>query len=554
MLVPAPGGRSPLRGVYGEPLTALLWIAGLVLLIASANIANLLIARAAARQRELTLRLALGASRARIARQLFGESLMLAGAGALLGALFAKWASRALVAQLTTFATAVQLDLDLDWRVLGFTIAVTAGAAIVFGVAPALSMMRLSANGALRVRQDAATGRGTLRHASVVVQIALSLTLVVAAGLFTRTFVKLATRDVGFSRTGVLLVGADLGRNAATDGARVALLERLHAAAAAVPGVSTAALSYTSPIGRAGWNTFIDVPPDWPLTRRQRTSWINTVTPGWFATYGLRLGAGRDFDARDRPGAPLVAIVNRAFAARFLPGVNPLGATFTAVPSAGIVTVPRYSVIGVVEDAVYRSLRAPAEPTMYLPVAQWDEPTTVVTIGVRAAAGSPAALAPAIAAALEREDPTAVLSFRTIEDQIRASLVQERLIALLGGFFGLLGLTLAAVGLYGVTSHAVTARRPEIGIRMALGATATGVVRLVLRRIALLVAVGVSAGAALSLWASAYVTTLLYGLEPRDPYTLAAAGCLLIVVAGVAAWIPARRASRLDPAAVLRTA
>lgn len=552
VLVPAPGGRSPLRRLYGEPLTALLWVAALVLLIASANIANLLMAHAASRRRELTLRLALGASRLRIARQLLGESLILAGAGAVLGATFAVWGSRMLVGQLTTSANRVQIDLGLDWRVLAFTTAVTAVAAVLFGVAPALGISQLSPNDALQERSGAIEGRRSLRHASVVLQVALSLTLVVAAGLFTRTFVALASRDAGFSRGGVLLVGVDLGRNPVSGRDRIPLFERFLERTRAVPGVAHAAVSYTTPMARAGWNTFIAVPPGSPLTRRERSSWINAITPGWFDTFGLRLSAGRDFDARDRGGAPIVAIVNRAFAARFLPGANPLGATFTTIGPGAASANPSYTVIGVVEDAVYRSLRAPMEPTMYLPVGQWEGPAAVVTIGVRSAGGNAASLAHAVAAAIESEDRTAVLSFRTIEEQVSASLVQERLIATLAGFFGALGLLLAAVGLYGVTSFAVTSRCAEIGIRMALGASATGVVAVVLRRVAWLVGLGIVVGACLSAWAATFVRTLLYGLDARDPLTFAGAAVLLIGVAALAAWLPARRASRIDPMRVLR--
>jgi putative ABC transport system permease protein len=548
-LVPAPGGRSPLRGTYGEPLTALLSVAALVLLIASANIANLLMARAAARRRELTLRLALGASRARIARQLFSESLLLASAGAVLGAALAGWGSRALVAQLTTFSTSVHLNLGLDWRVLAFTTIVTAIAAMLFGVAPALSINRLSPNDALKERGGAFAGRDRLRHASVVVQVALSLTLAVAAGLFTRTFVALATRDAGFSRGGVLLVSADVGRNPVTGAGRIALFERFEEAVRAVPGVASASISSTTPMARAGWNTFIAVPPNSPLTRRERSCWINAVSPGWFETFGLRLAAGRDFDAGDRAGAPVVAVVNRTFASRFLPGVNPIGAVFTSVaPDSNV----NYTVVGLVEDSVYRSLRAPMEPTMFLPVGQWDGPSSVATIGVRAARGSASALAHGVAAAVEQADPTATLSFRTIEEQVSAALAQERLIALLAGFFGVLGLILAAVGLYGVTAYAVTSRRAEIGVRMALGASADTVVRLVLRRVAWLVGLGIAGGAALSAWAVTFAQALLYGLQPRDPLTFAASALTLAVVAATAAWIPARRAARIDPIQALR--
>jgi putative ABC transport system permease protein len=553
-LVSAPEGRSPLRRQYEEPLTAILWVAGLVLLIACANIANLLIARASTRRHELTLRLALGASRFRLARQLLAESTILACAGAALGVLLAGWGSRALIAQLTTFAASVQLDLGLDWRVVGFTTAVSAGAVVLFGVAPALSVSRLSPNEALKEqgRSGLLERRGLVRQASVILQVALSLALVVGAGLFTRTFGALATRDAGFTRDGVLLVTANLDRNPAEGAARIGLFERFGNAARIVPGVRSVAVSYTTPLARAGMNTMIAVPAGSTLSRRERMSWVNAVSPGWFATFGLRLSAGRDFDERDRAGAPFVAVVNRAFVRRFLNGAPALGARFsTAGPGPGSGN-PVYEIVGVVEDAVYRSLRAPMEPTMYLPLGQWDGPPPFVTIAVRAAAGPPSNLAHAVAAEIGRQDPTAVLSFRLLDEQVNASMTQERLVAMLAGFFGVLGLLLAAVGLYGVTSYAVTSRRAEIGIRMALGASAKGVVAMVLRRVAWLVGLGIVIGACLSAWAATFVRTLLYGLDARDPMTFAGAAVLLMAVAALAAWLPARRASRIDPMRVLR--
>ena len=553
-LVPAAEGRSPLRRQYEAPLTAILWVAALVLLIACANIANLLIARASTRRHELTLRLALGASRSRIARQLLAESLLLAGAGAALGVLLARWGSRTLVAQLTTFATSVQLDLGLDWRVVAFTTAVSFGAVALFGVAPALSVSRLSPNDALKEQGRSALleGRGRVRQASVILQVALSLALVVSAGLFTRTFVALATRDAGFTPDGVLLVTANLDRNPAEGAARIALFEGFGNAARDVAGVASVGVSYTTPLARSGMNTMIAVPADSTLSRRERMSWVNSVSPGWFATLGLRLSAGRDFDARDRTGAPFVAVVNRAFLRRFLNGGPGLGARFTTKGPGPGTGNPVYEIVGVVEDAVYRSLRAPMEPTMYLPLGQWDGPPPFVTIAVRAAAGPPSNLVHAIAAAIGRQDPTAVLSFRLLDEQVTASMTQERLVAMLAGFFGVLGLLLAAIGLYGVTSYAVSSRRAEIGIRMALGASATGVVAMVLRRVAWLVAAGIVIGASLSAWAATFVRTLLYGLDARDPLTFAAAAALLILVAAVAAWIPARHASRIDPMRALR--
>jgi predicted permease len=551
-LVPAPGGRSPWRARYEQPLTAILVVVGLVLLIACANVANLLIARASTRRHELTLRLALGASRWRIARQLIVESMWIAAAGAALGMWLARWGSRALVAQLSSSATAIDLDMALDWRVLGFTTAVSAAAALLFGVAPALSVSRLTPNEVLKeqARHGGIERRAGLRHASVVLQVALSLALVVVAGLFTRTFVALQTRDVGFDRDGVLLVTANVERNPVRGAAQLALLSRLQEAVRGVPGVASAALSFTTPVARAGRNTMMAVPADSSLTRRQRLAWVNLVAPGWFDTMGLQLSAGRDFDARDKAGAPLVVVVNRAFVQRFLPGVSPIGAEVsTDDPDPG--PAPRYQVVGVVEDAIYRSLRAPMEPTMYLPYAQ-EGASSVATIAVRAASGPPENLVRGVAAAIEREDPTAVVSFRTMDEQLAGALTQERLVATLAGFFGVLGLLLAAVGLYGVTAYAVTSRRAEIGIRMALGASGGGVVGMVLRRVAWLVGIGIALGAGLSAWAAAYVRTLLYGLGPRDPWTFVGAALLLTLVAALAAWLPARRASRIDPMQVLR--
>ena len=550
---PAPGGRSTLRTRYERPLTTILAVVGVVLLIACANIANLLIARASTRRHELTLRMALGASRFRIAKQLLAESAWLVAAGAAIGVLFARWASALLVSQLTTYNAIVDLDLALDRRVLAFAIAVSAAAALLSGLAPAMTVGGIAAQDALKGHGRVAGGRARVRQASLVLQVALSLALVVTGGLLTRTFVALITRDAGFDRDGVLIVGARVDRNPVGEEARLALFERFAQAAAAVPGVASAAASYTTPTSSAGWNTMIEVPPGSPLTRRQRMSWVNVVSPGWFHTVGLPLVAGRDFDARDRAGAPRVVIVNRAFERRFLAGESSLGAIVTtADPGTPPGTGPKFEVVGIVDDIIYRSLRSPMEPILYYPLRQSDGVGTGIMISVRAASGPPLALARGVAAAIAREDATAVLSVRTLEEQVNASLAQERVLATLAAFFAALALLLSAVGLYGVTSQAVTARRAEIGIRMALGATAHGVVRMVLRRTAWVVAAGLLIGAALAAWATTFTRSLLYELEPRDPLTFAGAAVILAAVAAIAAWLPARRASRIDPVQVLR--
>jgi predicted permease len=548
-LLPAPGGRSPLRAQYEQPLTAILAVVGLVLVIACANIASLLIARASARRREMAVRLAIGASRFRVARQLLAESALIAIAGAVGGLAVARWGSRLLLDQFTIFGGRVDLDLAPDWRVFGFASGVTAVAAILSGLAPALGVRGLGAGDALKDRpggSSAAPARA--RHASVVVQVALSLALLVAAGLIVRTFTRLSTRDVGFDRDRVLLVSADITRSGAKGPARLQIFDRLVAAAAAVPGVSSAAGSFITPLGSGAWNTLIDMPGS-QLPRRQRTSWMNAITPNWLRTMGLRLREGRDFTPADRAGAPQVAIVNRAFVRRFLGGGAAIGRSFSTDEPEG---KQRFEVVGVVDDALYRSLRGTMDPTMFVPLAQAGSMGWTLSVATRAA-GPIGTITRGVPDALQRAEPEVVLSVRTLRDQLDAAMTQERLLATLGVFFGGLSLLLAAVGLYGIAAFAVASRRAEIGIRIALGASAGGIVRLVLRRIAMLVAIGLVLGGALTAWAAPLARTLLYDVEPHDPMTQIGAALALLAVALVAAWLPARRASRIDPMNALRS-
>jgi putative ABC transport system permease protein len=550
MVLDAAGtGRSDLRGTYERPLNALLVIVGAVLLIACGNIVNLLLARAVGRRHELSVRLALGASRLRLSRQLLTEAIMLTGAGVLLGVIFATWGSRVLLNQLSTPGSQVVLDMSLDWRVLAFTSAVAAVTALVFGLAPAAGVTALAPHDALRDHGRVASGtrRWGFRNGLVVAQVALSLMLVVAAGLFTRTLVALNTRHVGFNRSGVLILEAKLQRSRVPSKERPALLERLHAAAQATPGVAHAAVSFTTPVGNRGWNLPIAIPGS-TLPQRQRNAWINAVTPDWFDTFGVRVIAGRDFDARDRLGAPAVAIVNRTFATRLLGRENPVGTHFsTEAPAQGT-----YEIVGLVEDTVYRTMRSQMSPAMYIPIGQWNEGIGSISMAARVVAGDPLALTTAITASLEQVEPNISLSFHSMEQQVNASLTQERLVATLSGFFGVLALVLAALGLYGVAAYAVNRRKTEIGIRMALGASAGQVMKMVLARIGALVVIGLVLGAALSIWSGRFVATLLFGLEPRDLTTLIGAMVLLTGVAMIAGWLPARRASRIDPTIVLR--
>jgi putative ABC transport system permease protein len=548
-------GGSGLRDRYRRPLTTIMVVVGLVLLIACANIANLLLARATARRHELSIRVALGASRWRIARQLLTESLVLSALGAAIGLAFAHWGSRLLVRQLSTSTNNVFLALAIDWRVLGFTAGVAIATAVLFGMAPALRGTRVQPNDALKAqgRGVAGDGRLGLGNALVVVQVALSLMLVVAAGLFIRTFASLAQLDLGFDPNPVIVASVNAQRAQLEREQRPELFRRTLEAALTAPGVASAAVSVVTPVSGSTWNNRIEFPDGGAaasLPERERSTYINLLSENWFRTYGTPLVAGRDFGSSDTRDAPPVAIVNEAFARKFNGGRNPIGLRIRQPGFADRPTIDR-EVVGYVRDAVYRSLRDPVPPTLYLPYRQQPDPPSSMSVSVRAANGSPVLLTKPLAAALSAVHPDLAITFRPLADQVDAALIQERIVAMLSGFFGGLALLLAGLGLYGVTSYAVSRRRSEIGIRMALGADPGGVVVMVLRRVAVLVGLGTIAGVAMSLWASRFVTTLLYGLEPRDPLTLAAAVVVLAAIGAAAGWLPARRASRIDPARVL---
>jgi predicted permease len=528
-------------------------VVGLVLLIACANIANLLLARATARRHELSVRVALGASRLRIARQLLGESLLLSGAGALLGLLFARWGSRLLVRLLSTSTNYVFLDLTLDWPVLAFTAGVAVGTAVLFGTLPAVRGTRVQPNDALKAQGRGVVGDGRLGLGNmlVVLQVALSLILLVAAGLFMRTFSSLANLSLGFDRNAILVASVNAQRAQLEPAERPELFRRVLDSASSVPGVASAALSAVTPISGSTWNNRIELPDGPQLAEKDRSTFINLISAGWFRTYGTPMIAGRDFTDADIAGAPAVVIVNETFARKFAFGRNPVG-THVRQPGFGNRPTIDHQIVGYVKDAAYRSPREPVPPTMYIPYAQQPEPPSFMSVSVRAAGGSPALLTKSLASALSQVHGDIAITFRPLADQVDAALTQERVVAMLSGFFGGLALLLAGLGLYGVTAYAVSRRRTEIGIRMALGAAPGSVVTMVLRRVAVLVGLGVIVGGGVSLWATRFVTTLLYGLEPRDPATFVAAVIVLGAIGAFAGWMPARRASRIDPASVLR--
>ncbi|MEO6237010.1 MAG: ABC transporter permease [Vicinamibacterales bacterium] len=549
----AANGPHGLGRQYKDPLNILMGVVALVLLIACANVANLLLARGNARRHELSVRVALGASRWRIARQMLAESALLSACGTALGLLIAQWGARLLVREMSGPAVAGALDVGLDWRVLAFTALVATATALLFGIVPALRATRVAPQEAIKEQGRSIVGESRFGFGSllVVAQVALSLVLVVGAGLFMRTFSSLGSVRLGFEPAPLMIVSANAKRSAIDPAGRASLYERLRQAAASVPGVRSAALQNITPLTDSQWDTLIENPEGLSLPESERDVYMNEVSPEFFATYGTPLLAGRDFTAQDTLSSPKVVVVNETFAKKYFNGASPIGRWVRDDPGPGE-NPPRKQIIGVARDAVYLSLRETIPPTMYQCTAQAEKPGQNVTIAVRAASGSPALLTRGIAEALSRVDADVTLSFKPLGASVREASVQERVIAMLSAFFGGLALLLAGLGLYGVMSYAVSRRRTEIGIRMALGAGPASAVRLVLFRAALLVGLGVVAGAALSIWMSRFVAALLFGLPPRDPATLGGAILLLSVVGAAAGFLPARRAALIDPARVLR--
>jgi putative ABC transport system permease protein len=553
VLVRASTGLSDrLRQQYQYPLVILSIVSGLVLLIVCLNIANLLLSRASARRTDLGVRIALGASRWRIARHCLAEALTLGTAGAVGGVLCAVWASPALLARLPLARGQFSIDAPIDWRVFVFTTGVSAIAVVLCGTVPAWYAARVHPIDALReAGRGSAGGRtGVMSGALVVAQVTLSIVLLAAAGLFVRTASRLADVPLGFDPAGLAVLSINAPRSNPQDvTAAAALRHRLLERISAVPGVASAAMSVWTPVGTGGGGLLTDA-----SGRRadlHRPEAFNFVTPGWFSTYRIALQAGRDFGSADAANAAPVAIVNETFRRSRGSETVTVGSTIKAGPCsrAGC------SVIGIVADTVYgQSLRDSPPPIVYVPLAQaaaLAPEGAPMRITIRPS-GDPAALLPSLAAAVREINPALTFDYRRVEEAVREALARERVVAILASAFGAIGLLLSGVGLYGVSAYAVTRRRAEIGIRLALGAPPRGVVRGILRRITLLVVTGVLVGIVAALWLARFVAPLLYGLAPHDPLTLFAAAAILMLAAVVAAWVPASRASRIDPADVLR--
>ena len=549
VLVPAASGtsdRSGLRRAYTRPLLTVLAVVVLVLLVACVNIANLLMVRAAARRHEMSVRLALGSTRWQLARQLLAESVLLAGLAAAAGLVFAAWASRVVVASLSTPDTKVALDLSLDWRVLAATAFMAVLTAVLFGTGPAFRASRAVPIDALRDRGQGAAS-GARSGGLVVLQVALSLVLLVAAGSFVATFRKLATLPLGFDAHRILVFDVDTARAHADPASRLAYYQQLVDTVRTVPGVAQAAASTITPFNPATKSPLFADPGRIPE---------QVVSPEFFATYGQAIRAGRDFDRRDSAQAPRVVIVSESYVHRFLAGRDPLAVTL----ESGSCDRRRgaCAIVGVVTDAALGPVRSGPRPSMYFPLAQSTTLVapgrTTIAVSLRSTSGSSALLASGVADALGRFDRRLSFSYRPLDQDVTAALTQERLLALLSSFFGALALLLSALGLYGMTAHAAARRRTEIGIHLALGATPMRVLRMVLLRTLTVTGAGMLVGMAASVWASRFIASLLFGVQSGSAGTIAAAGLILLTVAAVASAIPAVQASRTDPANALREA
>jgi putative ABC transport system permease protein len=543
-------GVSQLRRQYQDPLWILLATTGLVLLIACANLANLLLARASAREREIAVRQAMGASRSRIVFQLLSESLLLALLGGGMGMGLAAVLSRSLVAFLTTERNRMFVGLGLDWRVLGFTTGIAILTCVLFGLAPALRATQVAPASVIR-----SSGRGltagrekfSLRRCLVIAQVAMSLVLLVGALLFVRSLRNLLAIDPGFRPEGIVAVRVDYRAAHFPKDRMIEIRRRTQEKLWQRTNAISAAEVDMTPVGGGGWDQNAWEPG---YGGPKLDVLFNRTGAGYFRTMGISFVGGRDFDAHDDLAATRVAIVNEQFARKIFQGKNPIGRVFRR-EEFGDKPDSQFLVVGVVRNTKYYELREDFQPVAYFPEAQNDTPGMGATFVLRTNAPLGEFYHNATAAAAEIH-PEIGVDFTVLTAQIQNSLMRDRLMAALAGAFGLLAGVLAVLGLYGVIAYMVARRRNEIGVRIALGATRTRVVGLVLREAILLLGVGIAIGVALAAWAGRTAASLVYGMKPGDPLTLGAAVVLLALVALAASYGPASRASRLQPMDALR--
>jgi len=527
----------------------LLSVVGLVLLIACANIANLLLARAAARRREIAVRLALGAGRWRLIRQLLTESILLALLGGAAGLMLAVWGTDLLMAFKPPVPIPLEINLPLDWRVIGFLSGLSLLTGVVFGLVPALAASRPEVVSALKDDSNASGSRGRLRGALVIVQVAVSALLLICAGLFLRSLQNASSIDPGFDADNLLAMSMDLQLQG-YDEARgqqfsTQLLERVRA----LPGVVSASLTETLPLGFGG-RSGITIEGYNTQQGEDMEVHNSTVAPGYFETLRIAMQQGRTFDAQDQANAPGAVIVNEAFARRYWPGQNALGKRIQIGSGDGTDNAPYLTVVGVTKDGKYNSLGEEATPFFYRAATQAYVSTPTLLVRTQSNPTNALATVRSAVEALDKNLP--LYDVKTMRQHLGIALLPARLAGSALGIFGLLALLLAAAGLYGVMANVVAGRTREIGIRMALGADALAVLRLILQQGMRLVLIGLGLGLAAALAVTHLLKSLLFGVSTTDPLTFAGIAVLLTAVALLACWIPARRATKVDPMIALR--
>jgi predicted permease len=548
---PGATGISELSEGYGRALILLSVMVGVVLLIACVNVANLLLARARGRRYEFAVRVALGAARGRLIRQLLTESLMLSAGGAAVGMFLAHWGGQLLVRATSYRWQRSFLDLSLDLHILLFVLGVTVATALIFGLAPALQLANAAPQTVLKESSRAIAGRRRWELTRILVpaQIALSIVLLFGATLFVRSLRGLLTQDLGFQKESVLLLNTDLRGIRSADPQQQQLVEDLTERLRALPGVRSVSRSAVTPISRELWSW--DVEPDTPgASVRKIHVFANAVSPGFFKTFGTPLIAGRDFDEHDAAASPPVGILNQAAAQEMFPGAYPIGRSYhdRLDPKRNLVI----QIVGIAKDAKYLSLRDPAPPTIYIPIAQ--DPPAPPRIGTFALrfSGPISPIVKEVEDAAQSTDPLISLDFEPLSAQVSDSLQQVYLITGLASAFSMLALVLACIGIYGVMAYDVSRRTAEIGIRMALGARRSDVVGMVLRESFLLASAGIVIGIPAAVVVSMLIKTMLFGVQPADPLTAAATIAIVFGTAVLASYWPARRAARVDPMVALR--
>jgi predicted permease len=544
-------GFSNTGSRYRKGLITVMAVVALVLLIACANIANLLLARGTARSREISVRLAIGARRSRVIRQLLTESLLLAFIGACMGALLAYWGSGLLVRLLSTSRESIALDLMPDLHVLGFTIFVCVATGLLFGLAPAIRATSISPNRALKEgsKNLQQGNRFGLARALVTLQVALSLVLVVGACLFLGTLHNLLTVDTGFNADRVMYATVGVQQAGVLAPQRTPVYASMLDRIRAIPGIESAAECMITPLSGMGWNDDVEPEGFEDADRSNREVFFNRVSPQFFDTMRTPLLVGRDFGDRDTLHAVPVIIISESAAKRFFGARNAIGRTIRARGERDAKI--NYTIIGVVRDTKYLELNEKTRLTAYLPRAQDPDPFLMTNFVVRSNL-APEVLTPAIRNAITSVNHGVAIEFHSLATQAYDSLVESRLVALLSAFFAGLALLLAMIGLYGVTAYSVVRRRGEIGIRVALGAQRQQVIWLVLKEVALMLVIGLFVGLAASAAAGRLVRSLLFGVSPAEPALIALAAGILAVATTLAGYLPARRAAALDPMVALR--